>query len=230
MEWREKAAQCFQNLIEEAGANHCAVQEREQGTWIDAGWDVPGGWMAAKCVLEGLSGGRGQVSYTQRQMADGMQIPALELFLDDPVGTARAFQRDEQGIYGVRGEEGYVLGVTDRPLAQEKGWKGNVVSAGPNSLFTGIMEAADLMAQCVQALEREGVSEILWGWSSCPLAAMTQDAEETRCRRLEMAKRHTAISLWVRGEGSAIRRAIESMDMEEFFVHELVTACTYGKR
>ena len=101
MERREKAAQCFQQLREEAGAWHCAVLERGQGALIDAGWDAPGGWMAAKCVLEGLAGGRGQVSYAQRQMEDGMQLPALELFLDDPVGTARAFQRDGQGIYGV---------------------------------------------------------------------------------------------------------------------------------
>lgn len=230
MERREKAAQCFQQLREEAGAWHCAVLEREQEALIDAGWDAPGGWMAAKCVLEGLAGGRGQVSYAQRQMEDGMQLPALELFLDDPVGTARAFQRDGQGIYGVRGEAGYVLGVTDRPLSEAKGWKGNLVSAGPNSLFTGVLEAAGLIARCVQALERGGVSEILWGWSSCPLAGMARDAEETSGRRMEMAERHAALSLWVRGESGAIRRAVESANMEGFFVHELVTACTYGKR
>ena len=126
MERREKAAQCFQQLREEAGAWHCAVLEREQGALIDAGWDAPGGWMAAKCVLEGLAGGRGQVSYAQRQMEDGMQLPALELFLDDPVGTARAFQRDGQGIYGVRGEAGYVLGVTDRPVCAGAGARGRV--------------------------------------------------------------------------------------------------------
>lgn len=137
MEWTAKATACFQKLTEDASAYHCSVYPHDRGVLVDAGWKMPGGWMAAKYVLEGLTGGRGQVSYAHRRMADGAQIPALELFLDDPQGAARMFRVDEAGVYGVRGPEGYCLGVTERPLEEAERQRGNLVAAGPNSLFSG---------------------------------------------------------------------------------------------
>lgn len=229
MEYSKVAKRAFQSLVDGANANHCTVLSHVQGTLIDAGWEVPGGWMAAKCTLEGLIGGRGQVSYTHRPMPDGAQLPAVELFVDDPLGMADAFRVDESGIFGVREGEDYALGVTLHSLPQARLSRGNVVCASPNSLFAGVLEAGSLLARAVEAVRAAGITDVQWGWSSCPFAAMTQNEAQTLSRRTDMAQREGVVSLWVRGEEGAIRRAISSFPVEGFTVHELVTAFTYVK-
>ncbi|MBU5435781.1 methenyltetrahydromethanopterin cyclohydrolase [Pseudoflavonifractor sp. MSJ-37] len=228
MEWTARAEQSFQTLKQEAEAANCFVETRSGGTLIDAGWKAPGGWMAAKYVLEGLIGGRGQVSYTHRKMPDGSQIPALELFIDDPLGMMRSFVPDASGIYGVRKDGRWMLGVAEHAPAPEE-QNGNVVTAASDSLFAGVLRAARLLARGVMMLQKEGITDIQWGWSSCPIAAMTADLEETERRRREMERSAAAGALWVRGDADAIRRALERTDYPGLRIHELVTAFTYGK-
>ncbi|MCI6257271.1 MAG: methenyltetrahydromethanopterin cyclohydrolase [Clostridiales bacterium] len=230
MEYSRAAREKFQEIAGDAPAFHCGVRQSPSGTVIDAGWSAPGGWMAAKRALEGLMGGRGQVSLAHRRMENGMQLPVVEVFADDPLALAQAFRPDGTGTFGVKGGEEYALGVVLGGETCPKAAGGNVIAAPKNSLFAGVTAAGSLLAVAVDALLAEGVQDIQWGWSSCPVAAMTLDQTETERRRAEMAAAEGVVSLWVRGEENAIRRAVGSVPMEKISVHELVTAFTYQKR
>lgn len=223
------AQETFQALKQEALASHCTVLLHENGTLVDAGWDVPGGWMAAKRVLDGLMSGQGQVSFAHRQMDDGAQLPVVEVFSDNPLGLTAAFTPDEQGTFGIAQEDGYVLGVSLQSPQDTKKIHGQIVTAPINSLFAGVLTAGSVLSVAVLALQAQGVEDILWGWSSCPLAPMTHDNAETLSRRTAMEEAEGSVSLWVRGEEEAIRQAVTNFPAKGFCVHELVTACTYSK-
>ena len=80
------------------------MRQSPSGTVIDAGWSAPGGWMAAKRALEGLMGGRGQVSLAHRRMENGMQLPVVEVFADDPLALAQAFRPDGTVLFDLSPE------------------------------------------------------------------------------------------------------------------------------
>ena len=111
MEYSRAAREKFQEIAGDAPAFHCGMRQSPSGTVIDAGWSAPGGWMAAKRALEGLMGGRGQVSLAHRRMENGMQLPVVEVFADDPLALAQAFRPDGTGTFGVKDGEKYALGV-----------------------------------------------------------------------------------------------------------------------
>lgn len=223
MEYTAAAKMQFDKLVQEADPWHCAAAQGEHGVRVDGGWACPGGWMAAKCVLEGLMGGRGQVSYAHRKLPDGRQVPAVEVFCDDPAALAAAFRPDKRGIYGVREGEDYVLGVSSAPAEEFAQVRGNLVCAPADSLLTCVLAAGSLLARGVDALEQAGVEDIQWGWSSCPIPPMACSADAG------LTQSEGAVSIWVRGEGEAIRRAVGANPVDGFCVHELKTAYTYRK-
>ena len=110
MMYTEFAKLKFREILDGSPANACEVYAHENGVTVDGGVKANGGWMATRTLLEGLVGGRGQINYSER-MVDGMQLPTVDLYLDDPVESARNFIPDDNGVMGVKGENGYALGV-----------------------------------------------------------------------------------------------------------------------
>ena len=175
MNYVDTALKCFQEIVDNTPANSCSLLIHEGGALVDAGCTCPGGWSVAKSVLEGLTGGRGQVGFAQR-MVDGAQLPAVELFLDDPEGAAAAFVPGEDGLFGVKDGEEYVLGVSLSGAEAARKARGNVVAAAPDSLLASVLQAAAPIPQAVEALRAAGITDIQWGWSSCPVSPFTHDA------------------------------------------------------
>ena len=228
MNYVDTALKCFQEIVDNTPANSCSLLIHEGGALVDAGCTCPGGWSVAKSVLEGLTGGRGQVGFAQR-MVDGAQLPAVELFLDDPEGAAAAFVPGEDGLFGVKDGEEYVLGVSLSGAEAARKARGNVVAAAPDSLLASVLQAAALIPQAVEALRAAGITDIQWGWSSCPVSPFTHDAAQAQQARAGLQAAHGVVNLWVRGEAEAIRSAVNGFTAGRLHVHELATACTYLK-
>ncbi len=226
MDYRLFAQRMFEKIVQEAPANHCSVLIHANGVLVDAGQQYPGGWMVTKMALEGLLGGRGQVGFAH-QPASGIQWPALEVFFDDPLGMAAAFQPDAQGVFGVNAGPGYALGVYVGEEAPCQKAKGNLLAASPASLFSSIIETVSLAAQAVEALKAQGVQDIQWGWYSCPLAPFWNDVALRTQQRQELAATEASVNLWLRGEEHALRAAAATFTAAPLCLHELATACTY---
>ena len=229
MNYMESALRSFQEIADNTPANSCSLLIHEGGALVDAGCACPGGWSVTKSVLEGLIGGRGQVGFAQR-VVDGAQLPAVELFLDDPEGAAAAFAPDDAGLFGVKDGEDYVLGVclSGQEAAQKA--RGNVVAAAPASLLASALQAAALLPQAVEALRTAGITDIQWGWSSCPIAPFSYDAAQAQTAREALQAAHGVVNLWVRGDKQAIQRVVNGFTQAKLHVHELATACTYLKQ
>lgn len=228
MDYSSFAYARFQDLADNTPANGCSLLIHEGGALLDAGCACPGGWSTAKTVLEALTGGRGQVGFAQRQV-DSAQLPAVELFLDDPEGAAACFAPGENGVFGVREGDDYALGVCLDGAEPARGARGNLVAAAPGSLLSGVLCAAGLIPKAVEALRAAGITDIQWAWSSCPVAPFLQDAGRAGQVRRAMNAAHGVVSVWVRGDKAAIQAAVDSFDGAKLCVHELATACTYQR-
>lgn len=226
MDYRLFAQKAFERIVQEAPANHCHVLPCENGVLVDAGQHCPGGWMAAKTALEGLLGGRGQVSFAH-QPVGGLQMPALELFFDDPLGLAAAFAPDENGVFGVRAAQGYALGVYIGEEDPAQRAAGNLLAAAPASLAASVLETARLAAAAIQNLLDRGIRDIQWGWCSCPLGPMWESSERRAAHRRQLAATEASVNLWLRGEESTLRAAAESYTAAPLCLHELASACSY---
>ena len=228
MKYVEAARRAFQEIADNTPANSCSLLIHEDGILIDAGCACPGGWSTAISVLKGLTGERGQVSFAQR-MVGTAQLPAVEIFQDDPEGMAVAFARDADGLLGVRDGDEYVLGVSLNGTEAARKSRGNLVAAEPDSLLAGVLAAAELLPRAVGALHGAGVADIQWGWCSCPVAPFTHDGEQAAQTRSALHSAHGVVNLWVRGDKQAIQTAVNSFGAGKLYVHELATACTYVK-
>ena len=226
MNYVESAMRSFQEIVDNTPANSCSLLIHEGGALVDAGCACAGGWSVAKSVLEGLTGGRGQVGFAQR-MVDGTQLPAVELFLDDPEGAAAAFSPDQDGLFGVMDGDEYALGVSLAGTEPAHKARGNVVAAAPDSLVASALQAAALLPQAVEALRAAGITDIQWGWSSCPIARFTHNTAQAQEARAALQAAHGIVNVWVRGDKQAIQSVVNGFSQAKLHVHELATACTY---
>ena len=226
MDYISNAYRCFDALAEDTPANGCSLLVHERGVLADAGCECPGGWAAAKTVLEALTGSRGQINFAQI-VVDGAQYPAVELFLDDPEGAAGTFTPDENGLFGIRDGESFAFGVSCEGTALAMRAEGNFAACTEQSLLAGVLHAASLIPAAVEALRRAGVKDIQWAWSSCPVAPYLQDAAQGRALREKLTAGHGTVNVWARGEEAAIRAAVDGFTMARLHVHELASACTY---
>ena len=227
MTYTEFAKLKFQEILDGSPANECSLYPHENGVTIDCGVEANGGWMAGRALLEGLTGGRGQVNYSER-MVDGMQLPTVDLYLDDPVESAKNFISDDSGIMGVKTENGYALGVTvtDHLCPYPPG---NIVALRCGCLMDCILDAARAIPTAVVSLQNAGINDIQWAWSSCPIAAMTDDDAEMTRRKAAMSANHAVISIWVRGEDEIIQTTVENFPFGQLRVHNLTSAKTFVK-
>ena len=221
MKYVEAARRAFQEIADNTPAHSCSLLIHEDGSLIDAGCACPGGWSTAISVLKGLTGERGQVSFAQR-MVGTAQLPAVEIFQDDPEGMAVAFARDADGLLGVRDGDEYVLGVSLNGTEAARKSRGNLVAAEPAVAKAHGLDAGG-------ALHGAGVADIQWGWCSCPVAPFTHDGEQAAQTRSALHSAHGVVNLWVRGDKQAIQTAVNSFGAGKLYVHELATACTYVK-
>jgi len=227
MMYTEFAKLKFREILDGSPANACEVYAHENGVTVDGGVKANGGWMATRALLEGLVGGRGQINYSER-MVDGMQLPTVDLYLDDPVESARNFIPDDNGVMGVKGENGYALGVAVTDYLTPY-LPGNMVLLRCGSLADCILDAARTIPVAVLSLKNAGITDIQWAWSSCPIAAMTDDVEEMIRRKAAMSAQHAVISIWVRGDDAVIQRAVEDFSFGQLRVHNLESAKTFIK-
>ncbi len=227
MTYTEFAKLKFREILDGSPANECRICAHENGVTVDCGVEVNGGWMAARALLEGLVGGRGQVSYSER-MVDGMQLPTVDLYLDDPVESAKNFVPDDNGVMGVMGENGYALGITVTDYLKPY-LPGNMVAFRCGSLTDCILDAARAIPVAVLSLKNAGISDIQWAWSSCPIAAMTDDDAVMMRRKASMSTKHAVISIWVRGDDAVIKETVENFSFGKLRVHNLATAKTFVK-
>ena len=68
----ECARAAFAVLCENSPANHC----RLEGSVLDAGKEVPGGWSSARTLTEGLYGGKAIVNVSQQRLGEE-QVPTV---------------------------------------------------------------------------------------------------------------------------------------------------------
>lgn len=227
MTYTEFAKLKFREILDGAPANECIVYPHENGITVDGGVEANGGWMATRALLEGLVGGRGQVNYSER-MVDGMQLPTVDLYLDDPMESAQNFIPDDNGVMGVKDENGYALGAAFTDYLKPY-LPGNMMVLRCGSLADCILDAARAIPVAVLSLKNAGITDIQWAWSSCPIAAMTDNDGEMMRRKAAMSAKHAVISVWVRGEDAVIKETVENFSFGQLRVHNLATAKTFVK-
>lgn len=176
MDMTEYASRAFADILAGCPANGCRAESPRR---VDAGASVPGGWSAARRLAEGLYGGRALVNVTQAPVED-VELPAVEVFCDDPVGTAGNF-RPEAGVMGVRDADGAWALCCGGPSALAE----PLVTVGRASLSAAVLEGASLIPAAVDYLLERGVKpeEILWGWSSAPVVLTALDGERDQAER-----------------------------------------------
>lgn len=229
MDYTAFASKKFEEIVSSIPANNCALKESANARVVDAGIAEPGGWTSIQALLEGLIGGRGVVHFG-RQFYGGHQLPTVELLLDAPVTIYRAAFSQKGGMIGVTKGETYALGVKICNALSEVREAGNLVAASATSLLAAALNAACAVPDAVHALLEAGVAgeDIIWGWSSAPVALLCSDPAAMR-ERMADAKAKRIISLWVRGEDELFRRIVEDYRDGELRLHTLSSAKTFAK-
>lgn len=228
----------FQSIRARIPDNNCSFIENENGlSMVDAGVEMPGGWSVAKKVLEGLSCGLGQVNIGEILLQD-FRLPTVELLLDEPV---RIFEESFRGrssvnnlrIYGPGSEsdaQAYSFGfAVTGEISGEIPAKGNLVAAGNTSLAAAVFNTSLPVMTAVEALLKAGVpgENILWAWSSCPVATLTDNKEQMTKKNEAVRRKGAVISLWLRADADVLKAVTASWEFGQLRLHELVTAKTY---
>ncbi len=227
MRYEQYAQKAFEVLCQNAPANDCSVLIHENGVLADAGFETLGGWSSAKLVLEGLICSRGQVNYTHRHLENGMQVPALELFLDSPIEAAGSFRQNECGVCGVANAHSYALGLLFASAIEAKKEQGNLVIASENSLLAAVYAAALPMMQAIYSLQAAQIEDIPWGWCSCPVAPMLKNKQQREMQEESLRKTEACINLWVRGSETALQNVCDEFVLAPLYLHELESARCY---
>ncbi|MEL7610480.1 MAG: methenyltetrahydromethanopterin cyclohydrolase [Bacillota bacterium] len=229
MDYTAFALKKFEEIIASIPANNCALQVAPNARVVDAGIAEPGGWTSIQALLEGLIGGRGIVHFG-RQFYGGHQLPTVEMLLDAPVAACRAAFSQKGGMIGVTNGEEYALGVKICDKRSDVREAGNIVAASETSLLAAALGAARAVPDAVHTLLESGVAEedILWGWSSAPVALLCNDPAVMR-ERMADAKSKRIISLWVRGDDALLKRIVEEHHCCELRLHSLASAKTFVK-
>lgn len=217
----------FSKIKKNIPANHCTLLEDSVRTSIDAGVDAPGGWSAVQSLLDGFLGGCGEASLSRREF-DGNQVPVIEMFFDDPVLALKTAFKNQNGVYGVKSGAKYALGLVLGETEKEIKAEGNIVVAGASSLLACAFDAAAILPEAVDHMLGAGVKEkdILWGWSSCPMASMAYDAALMKQRKKDMRIRGGIASIWARGRDDDFYDIVRACDGFSLRIHNLVSANT----
>ena len=229
MEYKAFASQKFEEIAALIPANNCSLHTAASARVVDAGISDPGGWTSIQALLEGLIGGRGIVHFG-RQFYGGHQLPTVEMLLDAPVMTYRMAFSHKDGVVGVADGEKYALGVKICDSISKVKEAGNFVAASETSLMAAAIGAASAVPDAVKILLENGVVEedILWGWSSAPVALLCNDPVAMR-ERMADAKSKRIISLWVRGSDELLKRVVDEYQGGELRLHNLASANTIVK-
>lgn len=229
MDYTAFATQKFEEIVAAIPANSCSLHATTQARIIDAGVAELGGWTSVKLLLEGLIGGRG-VAQFGRQFYGGHQLPTVELLLDAPVLTYRTAFSDKALAAGVKSGGGYALGVALCDTIESIRETGNIVAAAETSLLAASLAAARAIPDAVGTLLNSGIAEedILWGWSSSPVALLCNDSK-LMAERLADARNKRIISLWVRGDDALLRPLAEGYPHGELRLHNLASAQTWAR-
>ena len=228
----------FQNIKARIPDNNCSFIESKDGlNIVDAGVKMAGGWSVAKKLLEGLICGLGQVNIGEILLQD-FRLPTVEMLLDDPVRIFEESFRDRDSIidlpvYGPRSESNaqtYSFGfaVTDK-ISVEVPVYGNLVMAGQTSLASVVFNSSLPVMTAVEALLKAGVprENILWAWSSCPVATLTDNKEQMMIRNEAVKRKGAVISIWLRADYGVIQEVTSSWNFGQLRLHELATAKTH---
>lgn len=219
---------CFEQMKQGIPSNNCALLG---ATLIDAGVEAAGGWAAARLLLEGLMGQKGTVDFAQR-MIGGEQTPTVDIAWDDPVDACRTFAY-RQGSCGRMDQGVYALGVafvSGPGVAVEA--QGQVVVAKETSLLGALFQAASVAPRAVALLLEQGVDQgdIQWAWSSCPMVALSNDADCLRERQQRLHQKEAAISIWVRGEDEMLGDIARKSGYDQLRLNNLVSGKTHLSR
>jgi len=228
----------FQSIVLKVPDNNCNYIERPNNLKIvDAGIEVPGGWSAAKGLLEGLILGLGQVVIGDMVIKD-IKLPTVDLLLDDPVKIAELsyFNKfDDHGlsILGPNIEKdekklGFGYAVTNK-IPEALSIEGNLIIASNTSLVNAVYNASLPTMLAVKALLEEGVGRenILWSWSSCAVAVLADDEQVMKKRNMTMLKHTSVISIWLKADIKTIEKITNNWEYGELRLHELTSAKTY---
>ncbi|MEL7608337.1 MAG: methenyltetrahydromethanopterin cyclohydrolase [Bacillota bacterium] len=231
MKYSDVAKDRFHKMVEYSPANACAAHRRKDGIALDAGVAEPGGWTAAKLLIEGLIGGRGQVNFGDMEFGPD-RLPTLELFLDDPVMAYQNAYQEKDGLFGIQGEDASYalgLGICDRIDAALPG--GNFVLASSTSILGSVFAASRAIPLAIGMLLKGGVrpEEIQWAWGVCPLPILCDDENEMQKRMDRALKEDSVVSVWVRGEDEALQKLLNAYDGGCVRIHNLKTAKTLLK-
>lgn len=229
MDYTVFASRKFEEIIESIPANNCSLHVAASSRIVDAGLSEPGGWTSIQALLEGLIGGRGIVHFG-RQFYGGHQLPTVDMLLDAPVMTYRSAFSRKDSIIGVAEGGKFALGVKICDDISKVREAGNLVAASESSLLAAALGAASAVPDAVQALLENGVAEedILWGWSSAPVALLCNDPAVMR-ERMADAKAKRIISLWARGNDELLKRIVSEYQGGELRLHSLGSAKTFIK-
>ena len=217
----ECARAAFAVLCENSPANHC----RLEGSVLDAGKEVPGGWSSARTLTEGLYGGKAIVNVSQQRLGEE-QVPTVEILCDDPVLASESFTSRE-GLVGLQEADGaWALAYGENA----GGARGNVVLAVPASLCAVVVEAAAAVPRAVSYLLEQGVpqEEILWGWSCCPVVLPSLDGEAVRAAHRAAIAAHGVCSIWVRSARADLETLARTWGDFRLRLHCLEDGKTYG--
>ena len=232
MNYMDFAKERFDEMVAGSPANACSARERKNGMILDAGIDEPGGWMAAKLLVEGLIGGRGQVNFGDAEFGED-RLPTLELFLDDPVSAYQQAYREKDGWFGVRAmDDSYVLGLRICEKIDAVLPLGNVVLASATSIVGAVFAASKAIPLAIGMLLKGGIKpeEIQWAWGVCPLPILCDDVQEMQKRMDGALKEDSVVSVWVRGEDDTFQDLLNAYDGGCVRIHNLKTAKTLFKR
>jgi methenyltetrahydromethanopterin cyclohydrolase len=228
----------FQNIKARIPDNNCSLIDSKDGlNIVDAGVKMAGGWSVARKLLEGLICGLGQVNIGNILLSD-FRLPTVELLLDEPVRVFEEAFLDRESIndlvvYGPKSEcdtQTYSLGfaVTDK-IPVEVPINGNLIVAANTSLVSAVFNASLPVMSAVEALLKAGVpgENILWSWSSCPVATMTDNVEQMMKRNETARSKGAVTSIWLRADSCVIQEVTSSWKFGQLRLHELATAKTY---
>ncbi len=174
-------------------------------------------WRDALGLLERLCGGRADISYGDRLIAN-TRLPALEVRLDAP---ALLFPPEVAG--GVHHWAGTTVALGEEGVGHAM--YGMPASGAGATVYHAFLSMAGLLDQLGASLSRGAFA---WAWYSIPLAPFCDDLALCQNRWRAAAEKGAVLSLWMSAEtDEALQTALRGLPAcGEVRIHNLKTANT----